>query len=165
MQIDDGSFSKNVMVVEKLGTYAGPFDFEPAHDSDAGIDLCVAYPENEDDEEGYSIQIAPGERLLVPTGVKVALPYMTEGQVRTKSGRAIKDGLIVLNSPGTIDPGYRGEIKVILFNAGTEEVSLRPGDKIAQLVLAEFRRPHIDYGPVIDNTTRGEGGFGSTNIR
>lgn len=163
--IEADSFSKNVMIVEKLDTYAGPRVFAPAHETDAGIDLCVAQADNAKDS-GASISIAPGERKLVPTGVKIVLPFMTEGQIRTKSGRALKDGLVVLNSPGTVDPGYRGELKVILYNAGQEDVILQPGDKIAQLVLAEFRRPHIDYGPVSGyDTTRGEGGFGSTGIR
>lgn len=143
------------LVVEKLSSYAGDEDFVPAHPGDAGIDLYAS----------EDVIIAKGGRTLVPTGVKIALPHGMEGQVRTKSGRALNDGLVVLNSPGTIDEGYRGEVKVILCNLGYDTITVKRGEKIAQLVIAKYERPPVVYGPVDDyESTRGADGFGSTGV-
>ena len=123
-----------------------------AHPSDAGMDLrSVA-----------DLTIAPGGRALVPTGLVVLLPPLYEAQVRPRSGLALKHGVTVLNTPGTIDSGYRGEIGVILANFGTEAFSVRKGDKVAQLVIAPVTQPEIVETDVVDETDRGAGGFGST---
>jgi len=125
-----------------------------AHPSDAGMDLrSVA-----------ELSIAPGGRALVPTGLVVLLPPLYEAQVRPRSGLALKHGVTVLNTPGTIDSGYRGEIGVILANFGTESFAVRKGDKIAQLVIAPVTQPEVVETEVVDETDRGEGGFGSTGV-
>lgn len=124
----------------------------------AGYDLRAFLPED------IPLTLAPLGRALVPTGLRLALPQGTEGQVRPRSGLALKHGLTVLNAPGTIDADYRGEVKVLLVNLGTEPVTLRRGDRIAQLVVARYEAPTIIEGS-LDDTTRGEGGFGSTGSR
>jgi dUTP pyrophosphatase len=120
----------------------------------AGLDLRAAL-----DEELF---LQPGERRLVPTGVAVAIPPGYEGQVRPRSGLALKHGVTVLNTPGTIDADYRGEIGVILINHGAESFAIRRGDRIAQLVIAPV--PDCDLEPVAElpATDRGDGGFGSS---
>jgi dUTP pyrophosphatase len=124
----------------------------------AGFDLRAFLPGD------GALSLAPLARELVPTGLKLALPPGTEGQIRPRSGLALKHGLTVLNAPGTIDADYRGEVKVLLINLGTESVTLRSGDRIAQLVVARYEAPTIVEG-VLDETVRGEGGFGSTGHR
>lgn len=122
----------------------------------AGLDL-VAAP-----EDGKVIKIGPGGRVLVPTGIAIALPPGHEGQVRPRSGLAAKHGVTCLNSPGTIDEDYRGEVKVLLVNHGEAEVSILAGDRIAQLVIAPVVRVDVAVVPSLDETARGAGGFGST---
>jgi dUTP pyrophosphatase len=106
------------------------------------------------------ITLQPGERRLIPTGLHIALPQGLEAQVRPRSGLAYKHGITVLNSPGTIDADYRGDIGVILINHGQEVFTVAPGDRIAQLVVARYER--FDWAPVesLDETARGAGGFG-----
>lgn len=179
--------------VEELDHYAGPEEsFEPAHDGDAGIDLYA----------GVYAQIPPGEWKLIPCGVRIKLPEGTEGQIRAKSGKALKQGMVVSNAPGTIDEGYRGEIMVLIHNinpvltlqeilqisqhctrqpytssieqvlgymvdaARSKMMTVKPGDKIAQLVITEYQRPPIVYVDDVDDyvSTRGSGGFGSTDV-
>lgn len=123
-----------------------------AHPGDAGMDLCA-------DE---ARRLLPGERAAVATGLKIALPAGTEGQVRPRSGLAITYGITVLNAPGTIDEGYRGEVKVLLINHGQEPFEIRKGMRIAQLVIAPVRRVALEEGAVSDHTVRGAGGFGSS---
>jgi dUTP pyrophosphatase len=106
--------------------------------------------------------IAPGERALVPTGVAVAIPEGYEGQVRMRSGLAARHGLAALNAPGTIDSDYRGEIRVILANLGSEPVTLVRGDRIAQLVFAPVARARLEKVKELPPSDRGAGGFGST---
>jgi dUTP pyrophosphatase len=125
----------------------------------AGMDLRAAVAE---DSPCY---LAPGERAAIPTGLCVALPPGFEGQVRPRSGLALKSGVTVLNSPGTIDADYRGEIKVILINHGPERVTFRRGDRIAQLVIAPVTRAAWEETEGLEITTRGAGGFGSTGGR
>jgi dUTP pyrophosphatase len=108
--------------------------------------------------------IAPGKRALVHTGLIMALPPMYEAQVRPRSGLALKNGVTVLNTPGTIDSGYRGEIGVILANFGEEDFAVKRGDKIAQIVIAPVTQPMIEETETIDETDRGAGGFGSTGV-
>ena len=122
----------------------------------AGLDL-VAAPEG-----GQPLKIGPGGRILVPTGISIALPPGHEGQIRPRSGLALKEGVTCLNSPGTIDEDYRGEVKVLLVNHGEGEVTIRPGDRIAQLVVAPVARVEVAVVPTLSETQRGTGGFGST---
>lgn len=123
-----------------------------AHPGDAGLDVRSV--------EDLTIQ--PGKRALVKTGLVVELPDGFEAQVRPRSGLALKFGVTVLNSPGTIDSGYRGEIGVILVNHGDEPFAVRKGDRIAQIVIASVVRADILEVADVDSTERGEGGFGST---
>lgn len=123
-----------------------------ARPDDAGMDLCTV----------GEIALAPGERKLVPTGWAMALPAGYEAQVRARSGMALKRGLAVLNAPGTIDAGYRGEIGVILYNASQEAQTVRAGERIAQLVIAPVVRAEVAETAELDETARGKGGFGST---
>jgi len=125
-----------------------------AHPSDAGMDLRSV-----DD-----LTIESGARALVHTGLVVLLPPMYEAQVRPRSGLALKNGVTVLNTPGTIDSGYRGEIGVILANFGDKPFVVKKGDKIAQMVIAPVTQPEIVETDMIDETDRGFGGFGSTGV-
>lgn len=125
-----------------------------AHPSDAGMDLRSV-----DD-----LTLAPGQRALVHTGLVMLLPPLYEAQVRPRSGLALKNGVTVLNTPGTIDSGYRGEVGVILINLGHAAFDVRKGDKIAQMVIAPVTQPNIEETDVVDETDRGSGGFGSTGV-
>lgn len=120
----------------------------------AGMDLQAVLEE--------SIELAPLERALVKTGLFIALPEGTEAQVRPRSGLALKKGLSVLNSPGTIDADYRGEIGVILVNLSNEKVTIEPGERIAQLVIANYLQAKWQEQDGLEETERGAGGFGST---
>ncbi len=120
------------------------------------MDLCAAM------EDGQPMVLAPLSRALVPTGLSAAIPVGYEGQVRPRSGWALKHGITVLNSPGTIDADYRGEIKVLLINLGQEAVTIQPGDRIAQLVIARVEQAVLCEVEVLDETARGDGGFGHT---
>ncbi len=122
----------------------------------AGMDLRAAVPEEE------PVVLRPGDRLPVPTGLAFALPAGFEGQVRPRSGLAAKAGITCLNSPGTIDADYRGEVKVILINHGAEAFTIRRGDRIAQLVIAPVVQSTWAEVESLDDTARGAGGFGST---
>lgn len=119
----------------------------------AGYDLTAALDE--------AMVLMPGARAAVPTGLAIALPEGLEGQVRPRSGLAMKHGVTVLNAPGTIDADYRGEVKVLLVNLGDEPFSIESGDRIAQLVVARYERVVFVEGD-LDDTARGAGGFGST---
>lgn len=128
-----------------------------ASEDSAGMDLQAAIEED--------VTILPNARLLVPTGVIIALPQGHEGQIRPRSGLAYKHGLTVLNSPGTIDADYRGEVKVLLVNLGSEAFTITPGMRIAQMVVAQYTK--LSFNSVADievDTNRGVGGFGSTGI-
>ncbi len=122
----------------------------------AGLDLTAAV------RADATIMLLPGARALVPTGLAIALPEGFEAQVRPRSGLALKQGLTVLNSPGTIDADYRGEIQVILVNLGTESVSVTRGMRIAQMVITTVARVSLIEVAGLDETGRGPGGFGST---
>lgn len=125
-----------------------------AHASDAGMDVRSV----------RELVIPPGGRALVPTGLVVNLPAGYEAQVRPRSGLALKAGVTVLNSPGTIDAGYRGEIGVILANFGQDDFKVNVGDRIAQLVIAPVLQPVVVEATEVDSTDRGAGGFGSTGV-
>jgi dUTP pyrophosphatase len=122
----------------------------------AGLDLLAAVPAD------APMTLAPGARAMVPTGIAIALPPGTEAQVRPRSGLAARHGVTVLNSPGTVDADYRGEIQVILINLGQEPFMVTRGTRIAQLVVAPVPRARLDQVDSLDNTPRGAGGFGST---
>jgi dUTP pyrophosphatase len=122
----------------------------------AGMDLLCAVTD--------LVTLAPGERRLLPTGLAIALPLGYEAQVRPRSGLALKQGLTVLNAPGTVDADYRGEVGVILVNLGQEPVTLRRGDRIAQLVVAPVSRARWQETAGLTPSERGTGGFGSTGV-
>ncbi|MCK5735585.1 MAG: dUTP diphosphatase [Spirochaetaceae bacterium] len=136
--------------------FSGKMEMVPVYANDyaAGADLKA--------DLDNPVKIEPGERKIIPTGIQVAIPAGYEGQVRPRSGLAFKKGITVLNSPGTIDADYRGELKVILVNLGNELVSIMPGERIAQLVIAEVSAARFSYSTELPATSRGSGGFGST---
>ncbi len=111
------------------------------------------------------ITLKPFERYLVPTGLHIELPSGFEAQVRPRSGLAYKHGISVLNTPGTIDADYRGEIKVILVNLSTSEYKIKSGDRIAQMVISKHERAVLELVEDLNNTKRGEGGFGHTGTK
>ena len=125
----------------------------------AGMDLRAAVAEDE------PLILRPGARAAAPTGLAMALPDGFEGQVRPRSGLAARHGVTVLNTPGTIDSDYRGEVKVILINLGEEDFTIRRGDRIAQLVIAPVSQARWAEVETLDQTERGAGGFGSTGGR
>ena len=125
-----------------------------AHEGDAGMDVYSA----------IECVIKPGERKLVPTGIKMAIPRGYEVQVRPKSGLALKHGLSIVNTPGTIDAGYRGEVGVILINHSNDEYKVEKNMKVAQLVVNKIEEANVVEVKDLDDTSRGEGGFGSTGL-
>ena len=108
--------------------------------------------------------ILPGERKLIDCGFQMEIPEGYEAQIRSRSGLAIKHGISVLNQPGTIDQNYRGNICVILINSGNEDFFIKPGDRIAQMVIAKVEEPFFEFVEELSETERGEGGFGSSGI-
>ena len=122
----------------------------------AGFDLASAEPD---------FVLAPGERRLVSTGLAIELPSGMEGQVRPRSGLALKYGISMPNAPGTIDSDYRGELRVILQNGGTAPVTIARGDRIAQIVFARYEVPELVDATALEESVRGPGGFGSTGIQ
>jgi dUTP pyrophosphatase len=122
----------------------------------AGMDLLAAVP------AGAPMELAPGARALVPTGLLLELPHGFEAQVRPRSGLALRHGITVLNSPGTIDSDYRGELKVLIANLGTARFIIRRGERIAQLVVSRVEHAELAEVASLAPTSRGAGGFGST---
>jgi dUTP pyrophosphatase len=122
----------------------------------AGLDLVAAVAADQ------PVTLAPGQRALVPTGLAIALPEDYEAQVRPRSGLAAKHGITVLNSPGTIDADYRGEISVLLVNLGDAPFTVRRGERIAQMIVAPVARAELVRAEILPGTERGGGGFGST---
>ena len=125
----------------------------------AGMDLRAAVPEEQ------PVVLQPMARFPVPTGLAFAIPSGFEGQVRPRSGLALKSGITCLNSPGTVDADYRGEVKVILINLGAEDFTIRRGDRIAQMIIAPVTQAALAEVADLDDTVRGAGGFGSTGGR
>lgn len=123
----------------------------------AGLDLSAALD--------APLELSPGARAAVPTGIAIELPPGTEGQVRPRSGLAMRHGVTVLNAPGTIDEDYRGEVRVLLVNLGDTEFVVESGDRIAQLVVAPVHRVEVVLATELSGTDRGDGGFGSTGVR
>ncbi len=137
----------------------GPVEVPPPAPASAGavgLDLCAAVAE--------PVTLAPGERRLIPTGYALAIPPGYEGQVRPRSGLALRAGVTVLNAPGTVDPDYRGELKVLLVNHGDAAFTIDRGDRIAQLVICPVAMAELDPVEALDETARGAGGYGSTGI-
>lgn len=122
----------------------------------AGVDLYAAVE--------AAVAVAPGNRVLVPTGIAIALPEGYEAQIRPRSGLALKHGLTLLNSPGTIDCDYRGEIKLIVINLGDKEYILKRGERIAQMIFSRVEKAELLEVEILDETCRGSGGFGHTGI-
>ncbi len=122
----------------------------------AGCDLVAAIEQ--------PVLLAPLQRAALPTGLQMAIPVGYEGQVRPRSGLAFRQGLTVINAPGTIDSDYRGEVKVLLINLNSEEVEIQRGQRIAQLIIAPVSQAHLTVVEHLDETDRGDGGFGSTGV-
>ncbi len=141
-----------IPVVRKDSMYQLPGS---AHPGDAGADLVAA----------KAVTIGPGERALISTGMSMAIPAGYGGFVLPRSGLAVRSGVTVLNAPGLIDSGYRGEVQVALINHGTEPFEVEVGDRIAQLVILAVQAPEYVAVDSLDDTSRGEGGFGSTGLK
>ncbi len=148
-----GAASSTVRIdIERLPAAEGlPLPSRTTSES-AGYDLCAAVQ--------HDLVLAPGDRVLVPTGYRIAVPPGYEGQIRPRSGLALSHGILVPNAPGTIDSDYRGELRVILLNAGEKSYSIRRGDRIAQLVIAPITSAEFCECDQLESTDRGERGFG-----
>ena len=144
-----------VRVVQLAHAAGLPLPSYQTRDS-AGLDLVAALP------EAMPLRLAPGSRALLPTGLVIELPQGLEAQVRPRSGLALKHGVTVLNSPGTIDADYRGEVQIVLVNLGAETFVVRRGERIAQLVVAPVVQAALAEATSVTVTARGAGGFGST---
>jgi dUTP pyrophosphatase len=133
----------------------------PSYETDgaAGMDLRANF---KDDLRAAGVNVQPSQRLLIPTGLAMALPQGYEAQIRPRSGLALKAGISLVNSPGTIDSDYRGEVGIILINHGTDAFQINHGDRIAQVVFAPVTRAELTLVESLDETMRGAGGFGST---
>jgi dUTP pyrophosphatase len=131
-------------------------EYQSAHA--AGLDLMAAVPAD------APVEIAPGGRAMIPTGIAIALPPGSEGQIRPRSGLAARHGVTVLNTPGTIDADYRGEIQVILVNLGQEMFVVQRGMRVAQMVIAQVQQVNFVESTNLDTTSRAGGGFGSTGF-
>jgi len=125
-----------------------------AHPGDAGMDICAC----------ETAILQPGERRLIQTGLKMALPERTEAQIRPRSGLALNHGITLLNTPGTIDQGYRGELGIIMINLGGSPFVIESGMRIAQMVIAPVLRVETEEAAQLSETARGKGGFGSSGV-
>jgi dUTP pyrophosphatase len=141
------------LAVRRVGPVAVPLP-EYQTELSAGLDLCAALSE--------PVVLAPGERRLIPSGLAMAIPPGYEGQIRPRSGLALRHGLGIVNSPGTIDSDYRGEVRIVLINHGQEPFAVQPLARIAQLVVAPVARVDVKLCETLDDTARGGGGYGST---
>ncbi|KAL0263832.1 UNVERIFIED_CONTAM: hypothetical protein PYX00_011132 [Menopon gallinae] len=149
---------ENISVpITLLNNYTGETPPFYATEESAGIDLIAAI--------NTDIILKPFERCLVSNGFKMALPKGFEAQIRPRSGLALNYGITVLNSPGTVDSDYRGEIKTLLINLGQEEFTISPGMRISQMVISSVVKTQLNIVTNLQTTTRGEGGFGSTGVK
>lgn len=155
---DDKTAKTPIVKVKRLAHGAGLA--LPAYETPlaAGCDVRAAVPEDE------PLTLRPGERAMVPAGIAIALPEGWEAQMRPRSGLAAKFGIACVNSPGTIDADYRGEIKIILINHGTDDFTIRRGDRIGQMVFAPVFQARFEEVDALATTARGGGGFGSTGV-
>ena len=142
------------ILIKKVST--NPLFKLPRYESNgaAGMDLSA--------DIDAEVELKPLERFLFPTGIAISLPKDLEAQIRPRSGLAIKNGITLLNTPGTVDSDYRGEIKVILVNISNDKYTIKPGDRIAQMVLSQFVQGQFELVENLDETDRGSSGFGST---
>ena len=149
------SKDKIVVRLTRVGEVEAPV---PAYQTagSAGVDLAAAVD--------APVTINPGQRALLPTGFAMAIPQGHEGQIRPRSGLALKHGVTLLNTPGTVDSDYRGEVKVLLINLGQQPFVVRAGDRIAQLIVAPVTQASFELEVSLDETERGEGGYGSTGV-
>ena len=144
------------MAIKIINQSSNPLpSYETLHS--AGMDLRANLSE--------AVEILPLHRMLIPTGLFIALEPGTEAQIRPRSGLAFKQGITVLNSPGTIDADYRGELKVLLVNLSDQPVIINHGDRVAQMVIAKYERAEFEQVDSLEDTERGAGGFGSTGIK
>ena len=152
---------KNIATMEKItvNIINGSGNPLPAYETEgsAGMDLRAALDE--------PVVLAPLQRAMIPTGLRIALPQGYECQIRPRSGLAAKHGITVLNSPGTIDADYRGEIKVILVNLSNKPFTINPGERVCQMVISRYSRAEWVQVKVLDETERGSGGFGHTGVK
>ncbi|MEO7032281.1 MAG: dUTP diphosphatase [Polyangiaceae bacterium] len=149
------STSRLPLRVQKLGAVEVPLPrYQTA--ASAGLDLCAALSEAK--------TIAAGMRMLIPTGLAFAIPNGFEGQVRPRSGLALKHGISIVNTPGTIDSDYRGMVQVVLINLGQEPFVVEPLSRIAQLVICPIVQAELELVEALDSTVRGAGGYGSTGV-
>jgi dUTP pyrophosphatase len=145
--------------VKKLNHFDSSFALPSYETKDAaGADLRACFEDKKD------FQIGPGERVLIPTGLSFEIQPGFEVQIRPRSGLSLKTQLLVVNSPGTIDADYRGEVKIILGNLGNEAFTIKHGDRIAQMVLAPIHQAEFFVVDELSDTARGDGGFGSTGV-
>ena len=142
------------ILIKKVST--NPLFKLPKYESNgaAGMDLSA--------DIDAEVELKPLERFLFPTGIAISLPKDLEAQIRPRSGLAIKNGITLLNTPGTVDSDYRGEIKVVLVNISNDKYTIKPGDRIAQMVLSQFVQGQFELVENLDETDRGSSGFGST---
>lgn len=152
---DSTQASEVSVAVARTGGVAVPLPGYKTRGS-AGMDLHAALPS--------SVSIEPGQRRLIPTGIRLAIPDGYEAQVRPRSGLALAQGVTVVNSPGTIDSDFRGEVGIVLINHGQSSVTIEPLQRIAQLVVAPVVRVRLVEQPMLDETERGAGGYGSTGL-
>ncbi|MDC7220382.1 MAG: dUTP diphosphatase [Spirochaetales bacterium] len=145
--------------MDKVKVYYTGDGVQPPHYQSSGAAGADVYANLEE-----PVIVKPLERVMIPTGISIALPAGYEAQIRPRSGLAWKQGLTVLNSPGTIDCDYRGEVKILLINVGDREVTISHGDRIAQIVIAPYTQGEFIQREKLDETDRGEGGFGSTGV-
>jgi dUTP pyrophosphatase len=149
--------------LKKLEHFDNQFEI-PAYETElaAGADIRACLPEG---STGKTLTIEPGQRTLVPTGLAMEIPAGFEIQIRPRSGMSLKTDLLVVNSPGTIDADYRGEVKIILGNFGNEPAVIEHGQRIAQMVLAPITQAKFEWTEELSSTDRGAGGFGSTGTK
>ena len=158
--LETAGFTKEVdLKIKRLPHFRGELPQYKTPGS-SGMDIRASF-----ENEGDSITIAPGERALVPTGLAMKVAEGYEIQARPRSGLALKKGLSLPNTPGTIDSDYRGEVQVILINLGQDPVEIKDGERIAQLVVCPVVKANVSIVNSLDETERGEGGFGSTGVK
>jgi len=140
--------------IQLLPNFKGELKYQ--NEGDSGFDLTAGIDE--------PITLEPNETKLIPNGFKLSIPNNTEVQVRSRSGLSLKHGIVVKNSPGTVDSGYRGELATILYNSSDKSFTINPGDRIAQAVLCPIRKANFTFVSELSDSTRGTGGFGSTGV-
>jgi len=153
--MEEGPWRVTIKVKRIKGNESGPLPVYMTEHA-AGLDVCAFLEQD--------MLIAPGQRRLIPTGLTVAIPEGFEIQVRPRSGLAIRDGLTLVNTPGTIDADYRGEIGILMINHGEKPISIRNGQRIAQLVVSRVYRAELEEVDELPESSRQEGGFGHTGL-